>query len=543
MIAQLEASLSTGESYHFQVQSTGDVIRLKVLGEQLKGHMQENVLSLMQQLGLKVTKSNQALIKLLMDKKVPFDKEQLLKALELVESAKNKVQAQQVLKEMIANKLPITDSIFQALYTKSTSGLSEQMNALLVQLKQDANPGPLKQNLIDRLSMMTDRPSSGKDMLVKQIISEAKINNQQLFNLLKASGAIHSKINFASWKAQWENFSNENNAQFNLPSKKLPFQFNHEKSIQMLEQFNETGKRVLGLLQQWGKVIGQTLQTNSSLRNHDFTAFKQQIEQSLLPTLTSKRQQQITELLQNNSESLSKLLARIQALANNSSNSQVEQLLLNVKQGESLLFTNPKEQFLSQMRQVLQYTGLSDENQVMNNQHQTATIKSMLTQLLQQSDGIVTERSQQLLHVINGLQIHSVNESANFLQASIQLPGERLGLHEDMQLDFEGKKTENGEINPDFCRILFYLNLSNLNETVIDMNIQKRTVAVTIFNDYDGLNDKVNELKPLLKQGLESIEYHLSNVSVKNLQQGDIHTLETSRRSNNISLQGVDYRV
>nr|GGG69129.1 hypothetical protein GCM10011398_11400 [Virgibacillus oceani] len=544
MIAQLEVSLTTGENYHFQVQTTGDVIRLKVLGEQLNSQLQENVLKLMQHLGLKATKSSAALMKLLMNEKIPFDKEQLTKAIQLVEGAKNKGQAQQVIKEMITSKLPITDSIFQALYTKSTSGLSEQMNALLKQLKRDTVQVPLQQDLTDRLSMMLGRPLNSKDTFINQIISEAADNSQHLFNLLKNAGLIRSAINFSAWKENWVDFYNQNHAnQSRMPSEGLPFQLNLEKSMQHLEQLNNIGKMSKTIIQQWTNSIVQALQNIAPLESSTFNTLKQQIEKALLPILPLKQQKQIVELLQNNPASLRKLLTGLQALANNYANVNSEQSIMKEGQGMPLLITNPKEQFLAQIRQVLQYTGLSDENQLMNNQQQTTTIKSMLTQLLQQSDGMVNERSQQLLHYINGLQIHSVNESANFIQASLQFPGEKLGLNGDMQLDFEGKKTETGEINPDFCRILFYLNLANLNETVIDMNIQKRTVAVTIYNDFEGLNDKANQLKPLLKQGLESLDYHLSNVQVKTLKQGKRPMLEIPGQNNTISLQGVDYRI
>src|SRR5699024_10844292 len=51
IIAQLEASLSAGTKYHFQVQPSDDVVHLRVLGDQLKNQAAGNVMELLQQLG------------------------------------------------------------------------------------------------------------------------------------------------------------------------------------------------------------------------------------------------------------------------------------------------------------------------------------------------------------------------------------------------------------------------------------------------------------------------------------------------------------
>src|SRR5690625_6214365 len=50
MTAQLEAPLTTGRQYHFQVQSMDDAIRLKVLVEQIPNNFQENFKNLIHDL-------------------------------------------------------------------------------------------------------------------------------------------------------------------------------------------------------------------------------------------------------------------------------------------------------------------------------------------------------------------------------------------------------------------------------------------------------------------------------------------------------------
>ncbi|MGY0691541.1 hypothetical protein ACW2QC_01965 [Virgibacillus sp. FSP13] len=538
LIAQLEASLTTGESYHFQVQATGDLVRLRVLGYQLKGQVQQNVESLLKKLGLKSTKQHIALLKLLMTEKIPFDKEQLVKAFQLIDATNNKIQARQIAKEMIAHKLPLTDSVFQALHTNRTSGFSDQMKALLFQLKQDTNQTPVQHQLMKQLSSMTERPTDGRAAFMKHIMNEVDQNRPQFFNMLKQAGVVNTEVSFASWKAEWGKVNEHFNRTSNVA---LPYQLDYETSVKKLEVFNKKiSQDVKQFLKNWTKEIGQALQKHTNLTHGEFAVLKQQIKKTLLPVLTNNQAQQIQKHVQNNLESLQHLLTTFESMHNNQVNTKVDQLVANAKGNENVYLLNPRDQFLQQVWQVLRFTGLNYENQIQN-ENQSTTIKSMLIQLLQHSDGVTHDRSQQLLHFINGLQINSVHDSANFIQASIQLPGEKLALNQDVQLDFTGKKTEKGEISPDYCRILFYLDLTNWKETVIDMNVQKRSVAITIFNDQDQLHDQTQALKPVLKESLKALNYHLSIVTFKPLK--GIKSTDIITNNQSLSAQGVDFRV
>lgn len=557
LIAQLEASLTIGERYHFQVQTTDDLIHLKVLGEQLNNEERINSKNLLHQLGLRATKSNATFMQSLINEKIPFDNKQLANAFQLLDSSKqNKTQSQQVLREMFAAKLPITDSVFQALHTKNTSGITEQMKAMLQSLKQDTN----QSQLVERLSQMVERPLNTHASLVKQVITENDNNNRQLFNLLKASGSIDTSIDLSTWNKQWETFGKQNNvtptniSNQQLSSIKLPFQMDGEIVYQALEKMvsNKVGiqNHSHEIIHLWGSKLTQLVTKNTVLPEQEFSELKQQIQQKIMPLLTQEQQQQFTKNLQNNPLQLRQLLTSLQTLSYDQNFTKMEQLLANMNSDKTFLLAAPKEQFLTQMNQMLRFTGLAYENHLMNSvleqQQQSNTVKGMLLQMLQHTDDSTHERGRQLLHFINGMQINSVHEVNNFVQASLQIPGEKLGLNNDLELEFEGKKTDKGEINPDFCRIIFYLDLAYLKTTVIDMNINKRAVAVTVFNDFHQLREQSPALQPLLKEGLESLNYTLSMVTFKPLEQKN----EPKATKRNISPQGtraphegVDYRI
>ncbi|WP_164669011.1 hypothetical protein [Virgibacillus doumboii] len=545
MIAQLEASLTLRGRYHFQVQASDSVIYLKVIGNQLKKQTDTNIANLFQQLGLKLSKSNAAFMKTLINEKIPFSKEQLAKAFQLLDRSGNKTQSQQVLKEMIAARLPITDSVFQALTTKNTSGLTDQMKALLNQLRHVPDITQLQQDLINRLSQLVERPLNAGNALVNHIQTEVSNNSQSFFNMLKVAGTVDPTVDFTAWKSEWTSFAQKNNGS----TAQLPFQLNSTNIINTLEQMNTNQTAVRSeaakILQSWSSLLGQSATNRTALTSQQFTQLKQQLTSSLLPLLSNEQQQQITKLLQNNPVQLRQLLTTLTTMADRQTYMQAEQVLSNLKLGESFFYQTPKDQFLSHLQNVLRFTGLNHENLLAEDmmQQQSNTIKSMLLQMIQKSDGTLHDRSQQLLNLINGLQIQSVNESSNVIQANLQLPAEKLGLTDDMQLEFEGKRTEDGEINPDFCRIVFYLNLSNLKETVIDMNIQKRAVAITIFNDQKHVSEQSAFLKPMLKEGLEKLDYKLSTVTVKPIHHDKPSSLETAKAAYQNAYQGVDYRI
>src|SRR5699024_2285117 len=157
---------------------------------------------------------------------------------------------------------------------------------------------------------------------------------------------------------------------------------------------------------------------------------------------------------------------------------------------ESFNVLPAQDRFLGQVRQMLLFSGITDENLISQDivtSQSNQTVKSMLIQMLQQNDGVGNERVQELLHHLNGVQMQSVQEAGSFIQASLVVPGIKLALNNDIYIEFESKKTEDGKINPEFCRILFYLDLAHLQETIIDMQIQKRLVTVTVFNDHQTL--------------------------------------------------------
>ncbi len=557
MIAQLEASLAVGERYHFQVEAADDLIHLKVIGEHLKNRPQTNISELLQALGLKVSKVNIDVVQNLINEKVPFNRSQLVQAFSLLESVKNKSEALQVLKEMIIQRLPMNESVFQALLAKNTTELSSQLKAVIQQLEQTQNLSELQLNLLNRLKQMTEVPPTNQNRIITQIIAEVNTNNQQLFSILKLVGLIDQNVEFSTWKSQWTSFSNqyqltaENSPNHQYVQSNLPFPV----SVNMIEkvlneimnsqtQLKETSQDIVS---KWSNLINETVIKNLPLSERNFEQFKNEIAQKILPLLSNNQRELVLEKLENNPVQLRQVLTMIQAYTIQQTYISVEQILTTISEQDPFNILPPQEKFLGQIRQMLLFFGLTDENLLTQDiiaGQSNQTVKSMLIQVLQQGDNVGNERAQQLLHHINGLQLQSVQELGNFIQASLVIPGEKLALNNDIYLECESKKTEDGKINPEFCRILFYLDLSNLRETIIDMQIQKRLVTVTVFNDHQTLKLLAEQLQPSLKKGLESLNYQLTNIMIKPLEERNAIKKEVATtHSMKSSYEGIEFRI
>ncbi len=531
MIAQLEASLIIGERYHFQVKSTDHLLHLQVLGKPLKNGNKLNAETLLQQLGFKGTKGNIDLVNGLIQKSIPFDKKDIANAIPLLDRAVSKNTVIQLLQQMITYKLPVTNAVLRAIHSMQTSDISRQMQAML----SSANEKELGNNLFRMLEGFHTRPENLYALLTAESAKQAKVNNQGLFSLLQLTGVINDKIDFSTWKSAWNNDTSE--------AGQSAFSIKMSSALQGLEQiikqkaaFTQAGEENLLM---WRKKLSEAIANNTGLTKEEFSTLKQQILQILSPKLWKPS---IMENLNNHPADLERIFHILKALSSISTSANSEKLLNQIKTGNTFLQAPPKDQFLMHLKHWLTASGMDYENQIATDRISSdPSLKGMLLQLMSSGSGRVQEQAAQFLHFIHGLQLSSVHETNGFLHISLQIPGQKLGLLKDINLEFESRKTESGQINPEHCRIVFDLHLENLHETLVDMHVQKRAVTITVYNDADNPGEIFGNFKTMLKSGLEHLNYQLSIVQYRKL-----HKLEQQNRKvfpDQQMTQGVDYRI
>jgi hypothetical protein len=98
-----------------------------------------------------------------------------------------------------------------------------------------------------------------------------------------------------------------------------------------------------------------------------------------------------------------------------------------------------------------------------------------------------------------------------YSQIPIQLGQEKT----EISIQWNGRKKENGKIDPDNCRILFFVELKNMGEIFVDLKFQNRNVKIIMLNDTHGLEQIAQPLIKLLQNNLESQNFNLISLKIE----------------------------
>lgn len=140
---------------------------------------------------------------------------------------------------------------------------------------------------------------------------------------------------------------------------------------------------------------------------------------------------------------------------------------------------------------------------------------------------------------LTGQQLLSQND-ANFQQFTVQIPLVFGTYQTEVTIRWEGKKKRDGGIDPDFCRILFYLTLERLDEIVVDVQIQNRIMNVTVYSEREKPEPLIARYLPILKQELSKKDYQLLSLKWEKIKRFDEEKQKTYAP---IRYEGVDIRI
>src|SRR5699024_3224649 len=498
LVAKLEASLTLGERYYLQVHNTEDLLHLKIVGHKLNNQSNQNSAELLKQLGLKPTKDNIALAQTLLDDHIRFNPDQLKKAFLILEKESDKEQTKSILKHMLAGNLPVTKSVFEALMSQNERGFTNQIHQLQQLLLQKSSQTLPEQNVLNLIKQLTGTRLNNTNIIENEILLDVSAQQMEFFKALKLIGVIKPDVDFEVWKRNLEpfltqNLGNPNVSKYTSHDAKSVLNISSKYVIEAFNHLVSNRELLFNLSEKWSQLfskhINQSISIQSSLPSSIFEQASQFILDEISPLLPKQQQQQLESLLSNNPQSLEKLMRIMRLLHDNQVYHKMTQFIVDhqlVNENRNLPL---EQQFLNHIKQFTVMTGLTYENLVLEDHSSQLnnTLKGLLLQIIHQNnEGPISDQSVRLLHSINGLQLQSVSELNNILYAHLQIPAEKIGLVNELELKFEGKK-KNGKIDTDHCRIHFYLELSHLKETIIDMNVQNRSVTVTVYNDMKNL--------------------------------------------------------
>lgn len=554
-IAKLEVPLKAGDAHFFQVTGTDPQAELKVVSGPMTPTTSpsQQINQLLESMNLPKSAEMQQLLGHFMKAELPISKDQLLQAemwLKALPEGISRIDALQTIQKMIELKMPMTNEVFQALMSgQKTSGMAAIMENFAQLLAKDtALPEQLKQNLMQQLQAIAKpfEVETGSVVLAK--VLESLTNNaattsekMQALSILKESGIIPNQATLQNWSSMNEGKTSqqmqqagqvvqsilttkpENAAQLieQLKSWTTNQQFltNDQKQQinQLIDRFNQlpvTKQTVDIFAKQMQDQLLKAFSQNTS--NHLFTQDIKGL--SVKDHLLSLLKPEVASPLQNE--------AFMRNLVKNSIASSQPFIQQIVTQADALVQNSMDSKAMEHaMKTVLKNLGISYEatlgNKSADLQMIAHQLKPQLHTLLQETNMTpqLKEAAEMLMTRMNGMQLSS-GENGHQHQLIMQVPLEFFGKRMDATLQWNGRMKDDGKIDANYARVLFYLQMASMQETVIDMQVQNRVVTVTVFNEHLEIQSLAEPLKAALKIGLAEKNYQLTGIFMKQFDKG-----------------------
>lgn len=534
VIAQLEIPLSAGERYWFQVQQGEGQVHLKVLTEG-KGTGNANLEGLLKQFSIPETKTSIVILRFFLSEQLPITKESISMATSLLQGKTMTKEDLEAIKQLISRELPLTKATFDAV--RSTIK-SPSFHAVITSLK----------NELDSLDILPQTGTRLKEAIVPYIqTGKEKLSAQVLHEIVR--GWTQVKDPFASQQSlkalqQTGFLPIEEEQNILQQAAKRLIGLSEGKPQVQLPGIDSTAKQVSALI-----AAGNTEDVSTVLKNwiggimKDFHVSNQTIKQ--LFNLLSPNMDSATF-----DEAVSSLVSKNGIDANKALNKEV---ILELQAVLSQVDREPVEEFKSLLKSGIQTLGLSHESEsfdiikgkVSDEGARVENVKSLLIQLLNEDiPAKVKDSAEALLNRLTGIQLMS-SDTTPVQQIVMQIPLVLMNKQTDLTIQWNGRKDANGKIDPSYCRVLFYLDLEHMNETIIDMQIQNRIMKITIINDHENIKHLSSPYIASLKDSLQKLDYQLSNVSFQT--QADRAVVKTKKATISSPLtssySGVDIKI
>ncbi|ALC86046.1 hypothetical protein AM499_09535 [Bacillus sp. FJAT-22090] len=564
VIAKLETPLKAGDAHFFQVTKTEPELQLKVVtGPLTNGNtLAQQAQQLLQAMNLTKTTEMQAVIQFFLKEQLPISKEILVQAEQLLKQLPPNVsikQAMETIQKMLDLKIPLSQQMFDAVLSgKSTSGLQSLIQEFKLTLQQDLTLSKNDKNtLLQSLQKLAEpfgEPVAGV-LLGKQIeVLQSPVANLAtklpILQSLKEAGVLPPNVTLNNLLPA-STLSTMPNSAADIIANLLKAPVS-EKSIVMDQIRNWVSAQPLLTSEQ--KVQLGILLNNNSQAEQILT-----LNKTLLEVFAKQSQEAVFLKDQHGLTAKEHLLSLLGKGTNKEMVSQtLQQVLSNNKNSQQPIFSTALQQaeqnvlqqldgkaFEHAMKEALKSLGFSYEAKLGGGSEEVRQLASQLKPQLidllhnQVISAPLKEQAELLLNRMNGLQILS-NENGPQHQLLMQVPLEFLGKKMDATLEWNGRMKEDGKIDSDYARIMFYLHLDSLEETVVDMQVQNRVVTISLYNNDTSLKPIANVFYDTLKEGLLSVGYQLSGVFVKTFEE---NKLTSPKKLLGKESQGVDIRI
>jgi len=576
-IAKLEVPLKAGDAHFFQVTGTNPQTELKIVtGPMAQASTpSQQINQLLESMNLPKSAEMQQLLGHFMKAQLPISKEQMLQAemwLKALPEGISKVDALQTIQKMIELKMPMINDVFQALMSgQKTSGMTAIMDNFAQLLAKDTTLSEsLRQNLMQQVQAIAKpfEVETGSAVLARLLQSltnsSATMNEKmQALSMLKESGILPQQATLQNWSKMNEAKAFQPIQQAGQVIQTI-LATKPENARQLVEQLKSWTESQNLLTNEQKQQINQLVDRFNQLpvSKQTLDVFAKQMQDQLLKAFTQNTadrlftqdahtlsmKDHLLSLFKQEANSPSQNEALMRNLVKNSIDSSQPFIQQVVTQAEALVQNSMDSKAMEHaLKTVLKNLGISYEATLGSKSadlHMIAhQLKPQLHTLLQETNipPQMKEAAEMLMTRMNGMQLSS-GENGHQHQLIMQVPLEFFGKKMDATLQWNGRMKDNGKIDANYARVLFYLQMASMQETVIDMQVQNRVVTVTVFNENSEIQSLAEPLKAALKIGLAEKNYQLSGVFIKQFDKGQTEKVDPVVEQRE-EQSGVDIRV
>lgn len=576
-IAKLEVPLKAGDAHFFQVTGTNPQTELKIVtGPMAQASTpSQQINQLLESMNLPKSAEMQQLLGHFMKAQLPISKEQMLQAemwLKALPEGISKVDALQTIQKMIELKMPMINDVFQALMSgQKTSGMTAIMDNFAQLLAKDTTLSEsLRQNLMQQVQAIAKpfEVETGSAVLARLLQSltnsSATMNEKmQALSMLKESGILPQQAILQNWSKMNEAKAFQPIQQAGQVIQTI-LATKPENARQLVEQLKSWTESQNLLTNEQKQQINQLVDRFNQLpvSKQTLDVFAKQMQDQLLKAFTQNTadrlftqdahtlsmKDHLLSLFKQEANSPSQTEALMRNLVKNSIDSSQPFIQQVVTQAEALVQNSMDSKAMEHaLKTVLKNLGISYEATLGSKSadlHMIAhQLKPQLHTLLQETNipPQMKEAAEMLMTRMNGMQLSS-GENGHQHQLIMQVPLEFFGKKMDATLQWNGRMKDNGKIDANYARVLFYLQMASMQETVIDMQVQNRVVTVTVFNENSEIQSLAEPLKAALKIGLAEKNYQLSGVFIKQFDKGQTEKVGPVVEQRE-EQSGVDIRV
>ncbi|MDQ0350605.1 hypothetical protein J2R98_000408 [Alkalibacillus filiformis] len=567
VVAQLSANLQANQNYLMQVNQTSPYIHLQVVSEEVVRTPNDAARALLEATGQQAGRQQQMMLAGFIRDQLPVTQQNVSNLLQLAQLGSD--NSDTVLREMLSRNFPLTEQTFRAVDQRINQPMSfnQTVSQMQSQLAQNSSLTNEQAQLSLYLNAVNGRGQPNQQImahLTHQILTEIGRGSDTTFQLLQKAGIVSSQVSYNQWANTWSSWAQTNQVSFQLGTNGLQTQ-NFNLPFNMTSQGIQDGLANLANNQLTGgersqKLLSRFINQLSSLQggSADRLNFMANFSQSTvfnqvqnnLPPAQQQMMQQVAQMLQQNQvSSLQQLLSSEQGeqlvrnLTQLLSNQVDQQQFRALNLWQSVLTQPAPSNNMAQVMQQLQSFMNLTQHEAMARAQDYPTMQTLLTATSSQLGN--PEAFQQMNQMLQGIHLSLQDSSREWMQFSAHFPKEMFGLNEDLWMDFEGQKQSDGSIHPKNCRVMFYLNLPNLNDMIIDMHVKYGDVSLSIFHESPQvLSPLVDNMKSMLNINLDQKGYDLQSIDVKPLKEEVVESISNNEvDQTQLSYKGVDFRV